>query len=67
MTDCVSKYNIARTIYANVSRFAMFCYISILLTSLTHWDRDKMAAIPYTTVSNVFSWRKMYEFRLQFH
>ena len=35
--------------------------------SLTHWGRDKMAAIFQTTFSNAFSWMKMYEFRLRFH
>ena len=34
---------------------------------LTHWGRDKMAAIIQTTFSNAFSWMKMYEFRLRFH
>ena len=34
---------------------------------LTHWGRDKMAAILQTTFSNIFSWMKMYEFRLRFH
>ena len=34
---------------------------------LTHWGRDKMAAIFLTTFSNAFSWMKMYEFRLRFH
>ena len=36
------------------------------LRMLTHWGRDKMAAIFQTTFSNVFSWMKMYEFRLIF-
>ena len=36
-------------------------------TELTHWGRDKMAAIFQTTFSNAFSWMKMYEFRLRFH
>ena len=35
--------------------------------ALTHWDRDKMAAIPCTIFSNAFSWMKMYEFWLRFH
>ena len=36
--------------------------------ALTHWDRDKMAAVwQQTTFSNVFSWMKMYEFQLKFH
>ena len=34
---------------------------------LTHWGRDKMAAICQTTFSNAFSWMKMNEFRLGFH
>ena len=34
---------------------------------LTHWGRDKMAAIFQTSFSNAFSWMKMYEFRLKFH
>ena len=33
---------------------------------LTHWARDKMAAISQT-FSNAFSCIKMYEFRLKFH
>ena len=33
---------------------------------LTHWGRDKMAAISQTTLSNAFSWIKMLEFRLGF-
>ena len=35
--------------------------------SLTHWGRDKMAAIFQTTFSNAFPWMKMCEFRLRFH
>ena len=34
---------------------------------LTHWGRDKMAAISQTTLSNAFSWMKMLECRLKFH
>ena len=35
-------------------------------SGLTHWGRDKMAAISQTTFSSEFSWMKMYEFRLRF-
>ena len=35
--------------------------------SLTHWGRDKMDAISQRAFSNVFSWMKMFEFRLKFH
>ena len=34
---------------------------------LTHWGRDNMPAISQTTLSNAFSWMKIYEFRLRFH
>ena len=33
---------------------------------LTHWGRDKMAAIFQTTVSNSFSWMKTHEIWLKF-
>ena len=36
-------------------------------TALTHWGRDKMAAISQTTFSNAFSWMNTYEFRIRFH
>ena len=32
-------------------------------TTLTHWDRDKIAAISQTTFWNVFPLMKMYKFR----
>ena len=35
--------------------------------ALTHWGRDKMAAIFQTTFSNAFSSMKIYEFLLKFH
>ena len=34
--------------------------------NLTHWGRDKMAAVSQTMFSNALSWMKMYEFRLKF-
>ena len=38
-----------------------------LVWYLTHWGRDKMAAIFQTTFSNAISWMKMFEFRLKFY
>ena len=35
--------------------------------ALTHWGRDKMAAISQTMFSNAFSWMKMHELWLRFH
>ena len=40
---------------------------SISLSKLTHWGRDKMAAISRTIFSNAFSWTEIYGFRLRFH
>ena len=37
------------------------------LTWLRQWGRDKMAAIFQKTLSNAFSWIKMFLFRLKFH
>ena len=34
---------------------------------LTHWGRDKMAAVSQTTLRKAFSWMQMLEFRLRFH
>ena len=34
---------------------------------LTHWGRDKIAAISQTTLLNAFSWIKLSEFWLKFH
>ena len=38
-----------------------------LASELTHRSRDQMAAISQATLSIVFSWMKMLEFRLNFH
>ena len=37
------------------------------LCQLTHWGRDKMAAVSQTIFSHAFAWMKMYEFGLRFH
>ena len=39
-------------------------YVSLTVAALTHWGRNKMAAIFQTTFSNAFSWMKMFRFRL---
>ena len=35
--------------------------------NLTHWGRDKMTAKFLMTISNAFSWMKIYKFGLRFH
>ena len=42
------------------------CVVSTPIT-LTHWSRDKMAAKFLATISNAFSWMKIYKFQLKFH
>ena len=52
-----------------------YCYYSCQLmftsaqsvTTLTHWGRNKMAAVSQTALSNAFSWMIILEFRLRFH
>ena len=41
--------------------------VTNIIAILTHWGRDKMAAISQPTFSNLFSWMKMLELRLKFH
>ena len=51
-----------------VQRFLQTCKVKAskeeILVCLTHWGRDKMAATFQLTFWNVFSWMKMFEFRL---
>ena len=62
----------------NMCTVPLWCFVVVWLghphisgflhwLTLTHWGRDKMAAIFQTTFSNAFSWMKMYQFRLKFH
>ena len=48
----------------HIGRRRVFGTESVLLT---HWGRDKMAAISQTTFSSVFSWMKMFYFWIKFH
>ena len=43
-----------------------YFHVLVLKLHLTHWGRDKMAALSQTALSNAFSWMKMLEFRLRF-
>ena len=44
-----------------MNRTVHWCFT---LWGLTHWGRDKMAAISQTTHSNPFSWMRIFDFRL---
>ena len=50
-----------------IMRALMYSVECIFNRILTHWGRDKMAAVFQTTFSNAFSWMKMYEYWLKFH
>ena len=50
-----------------VDSFADTYMWHLALDALTHWGRDKMAAIFQTTYWNAFSWMKKFESRLTFH
>ena len=56
--------------YQNLSRLLtslQWARAQLSFWRLTHWGRDKMAAVSQTMISNAFSWMKMYEFHLKFH
>ena len=63
--DCKIKGHPRKTVLLKVSGKSMWCNNEMI--RLSHWSRDKMAAIFQTTFSNAFSWIKMYEFRIRFH
>ena len=55
-------------VYLPGKNYLQLCEVEAFgLRKLTHWGRDKMAAIFQTTFSSAFSWMKKYEFRLRFH
>ena len=49
-----------------VRRFR-FSGLFISRQCLTHWRSNKMASIWQTSLSNAFSWMKMFNFQIQFH
>ena len=63
-------YNTSRKVESlnNTTSFSSFWKVlKGHINTLTHWGRDKMAAVSQRTLSNAFSWMKMLEFRLKFH
>ena len=58
---------IDRSVQTDTPSHKMHHLIGHNMALLTHWGRDKMAAVSQTTLSNAFSWMKMLEFRLGFH
>ena len=54
------------SVYFCVDCILVVACIRLLLSVLIHWGRDKMPDISQT-LSNAFSWMKIYEFRLVFH
>ena len=65
----VSKGQISIWHICLILKLALYKYhiINIARATLTHWGRDKMAAISQTTFSNAFPWMKICQFRLRFH
>ena len=51
----------------NGNCLVIFCVLLLqtllIYRNITHWGRDKLAAMYQTTCSNAFSWMKMYQFR----
>ena len=49
--------------WTNVKQVVWCHMASLSRNKLTHWGRDKMAAIFQATFSNAFLWMKIYEYR----
>ena len=64
-SKCKRIHDWMRSLQAEIAVLRLKYNITAVI--LTHWGRDKMAAIFQTKFSNAFSWVKMYEFRLRFH
>ena len=60
-------YTIASRFNAVHSKTILRSVQTWLSYNLTHWGRDKMAAIFQTKFSNAYSWIKMLTFLLRFH
>ena len=65
MSECVCIISMCVDVRKHTSAWTKFWLPQIHY--LTHWSRDKMAAIFQTTYLKAFSWMKMYEFWLKFH
>ena len=50
-----------------INRTIIWLGVCFAYIPLTHWNRDKIAAVSQTTFWNAFSWMEMYEFRFRFH
>ena len=66
MFTCLKDDICTRSVKGCATTASTFRWVSVT-AALTHWGRDKMAAISQTTFSRAFSWMKMFEFRLKFH
>ena len=68
--NCLMIFNQSRRNTRSIMRHVTLAAINwttlLVHHLLTHWGRDKMAAISQTTLSNHFSLMKMFEFRLRF-
>ena len=79
---CISKMSFSNMFSLNFEQFFWLKFVtkgwqiagaldarlvSVYVKPLTHWGRDKMAAIFLTTFSDAFSWMKMFKFRLRCH
>ena len=61
---CIS-FAIWNIIYLCSTEHTMMHYKNSTEERLTHWGRDKIAAISQATFSKAFAWTKMYEFSLK--
>ena len=61
-------FDVLSMVYGSPSTMAIYrCWFTgYIISSLTHWGRDKLDAISQSAFFNSFSW-KMFEFRIKFY
>ena len=57
------------SLWKKILLYVIFKWFTVTLINsiVTHWTRNKVAAIFQTTFSNAFSWMKINKLRLRFH
>ena len=61
---CTYMCIIGLTVVSSVSKPMVWSLHECFIIVLTHWGRDKMAAISQTTLSNAFSWMKIFSIKI---
>ena len=65
--SCTTEYDVIFVYCGLILWFVLLTQTLFAYLRITHWGREKMAAIVADDTLNAFSWMKMFEFRLKCH